>query len=285
MYSSVVPREMLESMLQFLLFDKGAHVGGSILDDTEFPRTLDSGAAKGFMSEATISKLTGLVGENVVWSPLPLDTATPASRERVLASLPGSASPTEPTLDSAQHNTDDGGNIVDARTSRGLAKLKLGASAFPVSLSPAARNDPLVRGEARRSLQSPLREMSGPLALNAVVEDPKGKRVDTTFSDVDDLAMETESDPTQGSSSSNSPSGSKVGSKGSKKAIPLGASPVLTGSRSKILQRRSSSAAKENDAPAANVPDNSSMAAKGKKRASRAKANSVARKPAKRARR
>ncbi|KAJ2746892.1 hypothetical protein GGI20_000971 [Coemansia sp. BCRC 34301] len=275
--------KMLDAMRQFLFFDTGLHVGGSVLDGTDFPRTFDSGAAKGFMSEATISKLMGLVGENVAQSPLPLDTATPAFRERVLACLPGSASLTEPTLDSAQHNTDDGGDIVDVGTSRNFSKLKLGTGAFPVSPSPAARNDPLVRGEARRSLQSPLRKMSRPLAFNPGVEDPKGKRVDTTISDADNLAMETESDPTQGSSGSNSPSGGKVGSKGSKKAIPLGASPVLTRSRSKLSQSRSNSAAKENDAPATNVPDNSNMQAKETKRVSRANANSSARKPAKRA--
>ncbi|KAJ2746709.1 hypothetical protein GGI20_001130 [Coemansia sp. BCRC 34301] len=131
-------------------------------------------------------------------------------------------------------------------------------------------------------LQSP---MSRPLVFNPGAEDPKGKRVDTTISDVDDFAMETESDPTQGSSSSNSPSGSNVSSKGSKKAILPGISPVLTRSRSKISQSRSNSAAKENDAPAANLPDKSNVAAKGTKRANRANANSGAKKPTKRAKR
>ncbi|KAJ2740637.1 hypothetical protein GGI20_005703 [Coemansia sp. BCRC 34301] len=102
----------------------------------------------------------------------------------------------KPTLDSAQHNTDDGGDIVDVGTSRSFSKLKLGTGAFPVSPLPAARNDPLVRGEAHCSLQSPLGKMSRPLVFNPGAEDPKGKRVDTTISDADDLAMETESDPT-----------------------------------------------------------------------------------------
>ncbi|KAJ2746705.1 hypothetical protein GGI20_001126 [Coemansia sp. BCRC 34301] len=277
--------KMLDTMRQFLFFDIGAHVVDRVLDDTDFPRTLDSEAARGFMSEATISKLVGLVGENVAQSPLPLDTATPASRERVPACLPGSALPTEPTLDLAQHNTGDGSDIVDVGTSRGLAKLKLGTGAFPVSPSPAARNDSLVRGEARCSLHSPLRKMSRPLVFNPGAEDPKGKRVDTTIGDMDNFAMETESDSTQGSSSSNSPSGSKVSGKGSKKAILPGISPVLTRSRSKISQSRSNSAAKENDAPTANLPDKSNVAAKGTKRASRANANSSTRKPAKRTKR
>ncbi|KAJ2741063.1 hypothetical protein GGI20_005446, partial [Coemansia sp. BCRC 34301] len=280
---SLVPREMLEAMRQFLFVDNGNHIGAKILTKGDSHRMFDYGAAKGFMSEATISKLVGLVGENVAQSPLPLNTATPASRERVLACTPVSVLPTEPTLDLAQHNTGDGGNIVDVGTSRNFSKLKLGTGAFPVSPSPAARKNPLVRDEARCSLQSPLRKMSRPLAFNPGVEDPKGKRVDTTINDADDLAMETESDPTQGSSGSTSPSGGKVGSKGSKKAIPLGASPVLTRSRSKLSQSRSNSAAKENDAPATNVPDNSNMQAKGTKRVSRANANSSTRKPAKRA--
>ncbi|KAJ2447953.1 hypothetical protein GGF42_005284 [Coemansia sp. RSA 2424] len=93
---------MLDQMRQFLFFDDDAHIGTRVLALSDFTRTFDEVAARGFMSEETVTKILRLAGVQTVPEPSAAASVDQSKHKMThLASTPPSGLDTPASLSPA----------------------------------------------------------------------------------------------------------------------------------------------------------------------------------------